>query len=76
MGRKCRAETISKRSQALLYVTQTTSLSTSLTHAGVCRDEKSARDECFLFSDKGGETECIDKIDAYKKCMAGFGFKI
>jgi len=44
--------------------------------AGVCKGEKAARDECFLFSDKGGETECLDKIDAYKKCMAGFGFKI
>jgi hypothetical protein len=44
--------------------------------AGVCKDEKAARDECFLFSEKGGETECLDKIDAYKKCMAGFGFKI
>ncbi|KAI5857588.1 cytochrome C oxidase copper chaperone-domain-containing protein [Tricharina praecox] len=42
----------------------------------VCKDEKAARDECFLFSDKGGEVECVDKIDAYKKCMAGFGFKI
>lgn len=43
---------------------------------GVCKEEKAARDECFLFSDKGGEIECVDKIDAYKRCMAGFGFKI
>lgn len=43
---------------------------------GVCKEEKAARDECFLFSEKGGEVECVDKIEAYKKCMAGFGFKI
>ncbi|KAI5794088.1 cytochrome C oxidase copper chaperone-domain-containing protein [Pyronema domesticum] len=42
----------------------------------VCKDEKAARDECFLFSNKGGEIECIPQIEAYKKCMAGFGFKI
>ncbi|KAI5819176.1 cytochrome C oxidase copper chaperone-domain-containing protein [Pyronema omphalodes] len=42
----------------------------------VCKDEKAARDECFLFSSKGGEVECIPQIEAYKKCMAGFGFKI
>ncbi|KAI5850372.1 cysteine alpha-hairpin motif superfamily [Morchella snyderi] len=41
----------------------------------VCKDEKASRDECMLFSDKG-EEQCLDKIAAYKACMAGFGFKI
>lgn len=41
----------------------------------VCKDEKASRDECMLFSDKG-EAQCLDKIAAYKACMAGFGFKI
>ncbi|KAA8909028.1 cytochrome C oxidase copper chaperone-domain-containing protein [Sphaerosporella brunnea] len=42
----------------------------------VCKEEKAARDECFLYSNKGGEVECVDTINAYKKCMASYGFKI
>ncbi|KAI5796645.1 cysteine alpha-hairpin motif superfamily [Geopyxis carbonaria] len=41
----------------------------------VCKEEKALRDECLLFSEVG-EEKCLDKIAAYKKCMAGFGFKI
>ncbi|TGZ84686.1 hypothetical protein EX30DRAFT_337178 [Ascodesmis nigricans] len=41
----------------------------------VCKDEKALRDECMLFSDTG-EDKCMDQIAAYKKCMAGYGFKV
>ncbi|KAL7266832.1 Cytochrome c oxidase copper chaperone [Rhizina undulata] len=41
----------------------------------VCKDEKAARDECFLLNDDG-DKQCKDQIAAYKSCMAGFGFKI
>lgn len=41
----------------------------------MCKDEKALRDECMLFSDTG-EDKCMDQIAAYKKCMAGYGFKV
>ncbi|RPB02377.1 hypothetical protein L873DRAFT_1802318 [Choiromyces venosus 120613-1] len=41
----------------------------------VCKDEKASRDECFLFTNDA-ETKCLDKVTAYKACMAGFGFKV
>ncbi|KAI2613692.1 cytochrome C oxidase copper chaperone-domain-containing protein [Hypoxylon fragiforme] len=43
----------------------------------VCKDEKSKRDECMLFSkadDPAGD--CQSTIDQYRTCMAGFGFKV
>ncbi|PWW79209.1 cytochrome C oxidase copper chaperone Cox17 [Tuber magnatum] len=41
----------------------------------VCKDEKASRDECFLLTEDA-ETKCLDKVAAYKACMAGFGFKV
>ncbi|KAI0596647.1 cytochrome C oxidase copper chaperone-domain-containing protein [Biscogniauxia sp. FL1348] len=43
----------------------------------VCKDEKSKRDECMLFSkaaDPAGD--CKSTIEQYRTCMAGFGFQI
>lgn len=44
----------------------------------VCKDEKSARDECMLFSksDDPAQTDCRPMVEQYKSCMAGFGFQI
>lgn len=43
----------------------------------VCKDEKAARDECMLFSNaKDPAEDCKAKIEQYKSCMAGFGFKV
>ncbi|TLS25016.1 hypothetical protein PpBr36_07620 [Pyricularia pennisetigena] len=43
----------------------------------VCKDEKAARDECMLFSNaKDPAEDCKTKIEQYKSCMAGFGFKV
>ncbi|GMM36042.1 copper metallochaperone [Saccharomycopsis crataegensis] len=41
----------------------------------VCKVEKATRDECLL---KNGEEsgKCDGMITSYKKCMAGYGFKI
>lgn len=43
----------------------------------VCKDEKSARDECLLFNDiskEAGMLKCKDLIDKYKSCMKSYGF--
>ncbi|KAF6012445.1 hypothetical protein HII13_001495 [Brettanomyces bruxellensis] len=41
----------------------------------VCLDEKDARDKCILL--KGNESpDCEELVAKYKKCMAGYGFKI
>ncbi|KAK1140487.1 Cytochrome c oxidase copper chaperone [Aspergillus melleus] len=43
----------------------------------VCKTEKTARDDCMLFSKSDDPTqECKSTIDQYKACMAGFGFKV
>ncbi|KAK4144930.1 cysteine alpha-hairpin motif superfamily [Dichotomopilus funicola] len=43
----------------------------------VCKDEKSIRDECMLFSNAADpQKDCQSTIDRYKTCMAGFGFKV
>ncbi|KAJ5772203.1 hypothetical protein N7520_002732 [Penicillium odoratum] len=43
----------------------------------VCKTEKTARDDCMLFSKSDNpEKECQSTIDQYKSCMAGFGFKV
>ncbi|KAK2741772.1 Cytochrome c oxidase copper chaperone [Myotisia sp. PD_48] len=44
----------------------------------VCKPEKSARDECMLFSKSEDPTqqECKSFIQQYKTCMAGYGFKV
>ncbi|KKA27511.1 hypothetical protein TD95_001822 [Thielaviopsis punctulata] len=43
----------------------------------VCKDEKSRRDECMLFSTAADpQVDCKPVITAYKECMAGFGFKV
>ncbi|KAF2218836.1 cytochrome C oxidase copper chaperone-domain-containing protein [Elsinoe ampelina] len=43
----------------------------------VCKDEKSARDECMLFSNSNDpQKECSDLVSQYKTCMKGYGFNI
>lgn len=43
----------------------------------VCKEEKSVRDECMLFSNaKDPQKDCASTIDKYKICMAGFGFSL
>ncbi|KAJ5820284.1 hypothetical protein N7474_005875 [Penicillium riverlandense] len=43
----------------------------------VCKTEKTARDDCMLFSKTDDPTqECKPMIEQYKTCMAGFGFKV
>ncbi|KUM57682.1 hypothetical protein ACN42_g9493 [Penicillium freii] len=43
----------------------------------VCKPEKTARDDCMLFSKSDNpEQECKSTIEQYKTCMAGFGFKV
>ncbi|KAL1859201.1 Cytochrome c oxidase copper chaperone [Paecilomyces lecythidis] len=44
----------------------------------VCKTEKSARDDCMLFSksDDPANTDCKPLVEQYKSCMAGYGFKI
>ncbi|KAI1105493.1 cytochrome C oxidase copper chaperone-domain-containing protein [Jackrogersella minutella] len=43
----------------------------------VCKDEKSKRDECMLFSKASDPTrDCKSTIDQYRSCMAGFGFQV
>ncbi len=43
----------------------------------VCKDEKSKRDECMLFSNAADpQKDCQPTIDLYRSCMAGFGFKV
>ncbi|KAI1495729.1 cysteine alpha-hairpin motif superfamily [Biscogniauxia marginata] len=43
----------------------------------VCKDEKSQRDECMLFSKAADPaSDCKSTIDQYRSCMAGFGFQI
>lgn len=44
----------------------------------VCKDQKAVRDECMLFapSQDVAEESCKSTIDAYRSCMAGYGFKV
>ncbi|KAL2270239.1 hypothetical protein VTJ83DRAFT_2423 [Remersonia thermophila] len=43
----------------------------------VCKEEKSQRDECLLFSNAANpEKDCQSTIERYRSCMAGFGFKV
>ncbi|KAK8055273.1 hypothetical protein PG993_000500 [Apiospora rasikravindrae] len=43
----------------------------------VCKDEKSKRDECMLFSKSADPAaDCQPTIQQYRSCMAGFGFKV
>ncbi|GKZ49254.1 hypothetical protein AbraIFM66951_001658 [Aspergillus brasiliensis] len=43
----------------------------------VCKTEKTARDDCMLFSETDDPTqECKPLIEQYKACMAGYGFKV
>ncbi|KAI4647837.1 hypothetical protein J4E90_009582 [Alternaria incomplexa] len=41
------------------------------------KHQKAKRDECMLFSTSNDpQKECFTLVDDYKKCMAGYGFKI
>ncbi|KXT15803.1 hypothetical protein AC579_6248 [Pseudocercospora musae] len=43
----------------------------------VCKDEKSARDECMLFSTASDPQEhCKDLVSRYRSCMSSYGFTI
>ncbi|KJZ78336.1 hypothetical protein HIM_02374 [Hirsutella minnesotensis 3608] len=43
----------------------------------VCKDEKSRRDECMLFSTaKDPAADCQSLVEQYKNCMMGYGFKV
>ncbi|KAH6854189.1 cytochrome C oxidase copper chaperone-domain-containing protein [Chaetomium sp. MPI-CAGE-AT-0009] len=43
----------------------------------VCKEEKSKRDECMLFSNAADpQKDCQSTIAQYRSCMAGFGFKV
>jgi cytochrome c oxidase assembly protein subunit 17 len=43
----------------------------------VCKEEKSKRDECMLFSNASDPAkECRSTIQQYKDCMKGFGFEV
>ncbi|PWY92796.1 hypothetical protein BO70DRAFT_357939 [Aspergillus heteromorphus CBS 117.55] len=43
----------------------------------VCKTEKTARDDCMLFSKTDDPTqECKSMIEQYKACMGGYGFKV
>jgi len=43
----------------------------------VCKEEKTTRDECMLFSNSSNpQKDCATTIDKYKSCMAGFGFNL
>ncbi|KAL7817835.1 hypothetical protein V8C26DRAFT_398135 [Trichoderma gracile] len=43
----------------------------------VCKEEKSRRDECMLFSTaKDPAADCRSLVDQYKSCMQGFGFNV
>ncbi|KAB8213960.1 cytochrome C oxidase copper chaperone-domain-containing protein [Aspergillus novoparasiticus] len=43
----------------------------------VCKTEKTARDDCMLFSKSDDpQQECKSMIEQYKACMAGYGFKV
>ncbi|KAH6691562.1 cysteine alpha-hairpin motif superfamily [Plectosphaerella plurivora] len=43
----------------------------------VCKEEKSKRDECMLFSNSNDPAkDCRSTIQQYKDCMKGFGFEV
>ncbi|KAH0493953.1 hypothetical protein TgHK011_000593 [Trichoderma gracile] len=43
----------------------------------VCKEEKSRRDECMLFSTaKDPAADCRSLVDQYRSCMQGFGFNV
>ncbi|KAG5979952.1 hypothetical protein E4U55_004553 [Claviceps digitariae] len=43
----------------------------------VCKEEKSKRDECMLFSKASDPaSDCKSFVEQYRSCMAGFGFKV
>ncbi|KAI4223075.1 MAG: hypothetical protein L6R36_005677 [Xanthoria steineri] len=51
--------------------------STKVKPCCVCKDEKSARDECMLFSNSDDpQKDCEGMVDKYRSCMKGFGFTI
>ncbi|KAF7543155.1 hypothetical protein G7Z17_g10970 [Cylindrodendrum hubeiense] len=43
----------------------------------VCKEEKSKRDECMLFSNaKDPAADCQSLVSQYKSCMTGYGFQV
>ena len=43
----------------------------------VCKDEKSQRDECMLFSNSDDpQKDCEPIMSKYRSCMASYGFTI
>ncbi|KAJ4173917.1 Cytochrome c oxidase copper chaperone [Fusarium falciforme] len=43
----------------------------------VCKEEKSKRDECMLFSNaKDPAEDCKSLVEQYRACMSGYGFQV
>ncbi|KAK9439024.1 uncharacterized protein G6M90_00g101130 [Metarhizium brunneum] len=43
----------------------------------VCKEEKSKRDECMLFSKASDPAaDCKSFVEQYRSCMLGFGYKV
>ncbi|KAI8684277.1 hypothetical protein NCS57_00093700 [Fusarium keratoplasticum] len=43
----------------------------------VCKEEKSKRDECMLFSNaKDPAEDCKSLVEQYRTCMSGYGFQV
>ncbi|RKF55344.1 Cytochrome c oxidase copper chaperone [Erysiphe neolycopersici] len=57
--------------------TVTTTATANVKPCCVCKDEKTLRDDCMLFSTSQDPTQnCAEFINKYKKCMATYGFNI
>lgn len=68
--------TIEKKTQATSNVTSSDS-STAIKPCCVCKEEKTQRDNCMLFStSQDPSQECVETINKYKRCMATYGFNI
>ncbi|KAI1383500.1 cytochrome C oxidase copper chaperone-domain-containing protein [Hypoxylon trugodes] len=68
---------IPSKSEAQPIVSTSTDATSKPKPCCVCKNEKSKRDECMLFSkaaDPAGD--CKTTIDQYRSCMAGFGFQV
>ena len=61
----------------LRLISKTDANQTLIQPCCVCKTEKTARDDCMLFSKSDDpQQECKSMIEQYKACMAGYGFKV
>ncbi|TWU74523.1 Cytochrome c oxidase copper chaperone [Metarhizium rileyi] len=71
------AKTISLPSSAQAAPAATSDSTQKLKPCCVCKDEKSKRDECMLFSKTSDPAaDCKSFVEQYKSCMLGFGYKV